>query len=257
MRKWMDSDLKIVPKISAIPADGMSKLPLRIEVYNGFGRPKKMRSDTYVELEATSGRIEGVTIPSHKSFADAVITSSKEFGTVTIKAKLGDKAVASAPVEYKLEGGSLAVTISPSMILADSNSSAAINIRVRNSKGNYVTPLADKVIELSTTQGNIVGSVVRLAARADSANAVIVSGGATGIATVTASMGTLKGMGRVEFRGVSRQICANCGETIPRDFDTCPSCGHASPQAENKEQAPVENKEQAPAENKESVTPTT
>lgn len=257
MKKWTDSDLKIVPKISAIPADGMSKLPLRVELYNGFGRPKKMRSETYVELEATSGRIEGVTIPAHKSFADAVLTSSKEFGTVTIKAKLGDKAMASAPVEYKLEGGSLAVTISPSMILADSNSSAAINIRVRNSKGNYVTPLADKVIELSATQGNIVGTMVRLAARADSANAVIVSGGATGIATVTASMGNLKGTGRVEFRGISRQICSNCGETIPRDFDTCPACGHPSPQAETKVQALAENKEQVPVENKEPTAQTT
>lgn len=237
LEKWLASDLKIVPKINAIPADGMSKLPLRIEAYNGFGRPKKMRSDTYVELEATSGRIESVTIPSGRSFADAVLTSSKEFGAVTIKAKMGDKAIASAPVEYKLEGGSLAVSITPSMIMADSKSSATINIRVRNSKGNYVTPLVDKVIELSTTQGSIVGSVIRMPARAESANAVIVSGGSTGIATVTASMGNLKGTGRVEFRGAPRQICANCGQPIPKDLTACPSCGTASVSGEKKEPA--------------------
>jgi rRNA maturation endonuclease Nob1 len=225
IERWLAYDLRIVPKIGAIPADGMARLPVRIEVYNGFRRPKKMRSDTYVELEATSGRIESVTIPSGRSFADAVLTSSKEFGAVTVKAKLGDKSTASVPVEFKLEGGSLAITITPGVLIADRKSTASINIRIRNSKGNYVVPLSDKVIELNTTMGEIVGTVISMPARANSANATIVSGGDGGIAMVTASMGALKGTGRVEFRGMSRKLCANCGEPIPGNLPACPSCG--------------------------------
>jgi hypothetical protein len=225
IEKWMANDLRIIPKVGAIPADGMSRLPVRIEIFNGFGRPKKVRGDTYVELEATAGRIESVTIPSGRSHADAVLMSSKEFGPVSIKAKLGDKAMASVPVEFKLEGGSLAVTITPGVLIADRKSSASINIRIRNSKGNYVVPLADKVIELNTTMGDIVGSVISMPARTNSANATIVSGGEGGIATVTATMGTMKGTGRVEFRGVSRKLCANCGEPIPGNLPSCPSCG--------------------------------
>jgi hypothetical protein len=234
VEKWREYDLRVVPKVGAIPADGMSRLPVRIEVFNGFGRPKKARSDTYVEIDSTAGRIESVTIPSGKNFADAVLTSSKEFGPVTIKAKIGDKASASVPVEFKLEGGSLAVTITPGMIIADSKSSASVNVRIRNSKGNYVVPLSDKVIELNTTIGDIVGSIVNMPARANSANATIVSNKEGGIAMVTATMGTLKGTGRVEFRSMSRQQCQNCGQPIPGSLPVCPSCGAPAVPADDK-----------------------
>jgi hypothetical protein len=234
VEKWREYDLRVVPKVGAIPADGMSRLPVRIEVFNGFGRPKKARSDTYVEIDSTAGRIESVTIPSGKNFADAVLTSSKEFGPVTIKAKIGDKASASVPVEFKLEGGSLAVTITPGMIIADSKSSASVNVRIRNSKGNYVVPLSDKVIELNTTIGDIVGSIVNMPARANAANATIVSNKEGGIAMVTATMGTLKGTGRVEFRSMSRQQCQNCGQPIPGSLPVCPSCGAPAVPADDK-----------------------
>lgn len=223
--KWAAYDLRLAPRAGAIPADGMSRLPVRIEVFNGFGRPRKVRADTYVELEATAGRIDSVTIPQGKSFADAIMTSSKEFGPVTIRAKLGDRARSTVPVEFTLEGGSLAVTITPAMIIADSKSTASINVRVRNSKGNYVSPLSDKAVELSTTLGTLVDASVTLPARASSANASIISNREGGIATVTATMGSLKGTGRVEFRSTNRQLCENCGQPVPGDADVCPSCG--------------------------------
>lgn len=233
VEKWRAYDLRIIPKMGAIPADGMSRLPVRIELFNGFGRPKKARSDTYIELEATAGRIESATIPSGRNYADAVLMSTKEFGPVTIKAKLGDKAMSSVPVEFKLDGGSLAVTITPGMIIADSKSSASINIRIRNSKGNYVVPLSDKIIEINTNIGDIVGSIINMPARANSANATIVSNREGGIATVTATMGTLKGTGRVEFRSMTRQLCENCGQPIPGNLPVCPSCGKPVASAED------------------------
>jgi hypothetical protein len=197
---------------------------VRVEAFNGFGKPKSMRSNARVDLEATAGKIGDVVIPAGKSFADAVLVSSREFGMVTVTARLGDQAFAAAPVEFRLENGSLAVSVSPSSLIADSKSSATITVRVRNAKGQYVTPLEDRAVELSTTLGDIIGSIAPLPAKAQSVSARILSPGSTGTATVTATMGNLKGIGRVEFKGLPTRPCPGCGQPVANSVTVCPWC---------------------------------
>jgi hypothetical protein len=217
--------LKATPKIPYVQADGSSRLPVRVEAYNGFGKPRRMRRNTHVDMEVTAGKIDDIIIPAGKSFAEAVLTSSRDFGTVTVTARLGDRAVASTPVEFRLENGSLAVSVSPSSLIADSKSSATITVRVRNGKGQYVSPLEDRAVELATTLGDIIGSITTLQARAQSANARILSPGSIGVATVTATMGNLKGTGRVEFRGLPTRPCSQCGQPVASSATACPWCG--------------------------------
>lgn len=222
--KWREVSLKVTPKAPFVQADGTSRLPVRVEAFNGFGKPKSMRSNARVDLEATAGKIGDVVIPAGKSFADAVLVSSREFGMVTVTARLGDQAFAAAPVEFRLENGSLAVSVSPSSLIADSKSSATITVRVRNAKGQYVTPLEDRAVELSTTLGDIIGSIAPLPAKAQSVSARILSPGSTGTATVTATMGNLKGIGRVEFKGLPTRPCPGCGQPVANSVTVCPWC---------------------------------
>jgi hypothetical protein len=111
------------------------------------------------------------------------------------------------------------------MLMADSKSSATITVRVRNGKGQYVSPLEERAVELKATVGEIVGSITTIPARAQSANARILSTGSTGIATITATIGNLKGTGRIEFRGMPTRPCSQCGQPVMNSATICQWCG--------------------------------
>ncbi|BAI60398.1 hypothetical protein MCP_0326 [Methanocella paludicola SANAE] len=227
LRKWLRKSLSIVPKKTRIPADGVTKVPVRVQYVNGFGMPSRMRSDVEVELEATSGTIKSVTLPSRRDYIDTDLTASKEFGTVTITAKSA-RDVASAEVLYVVDNGSLEVTVAPDSIPADGKSSASITVKVKDGKGNYVKPLEDTVIEFNTSLGDAVSSVY-MPAGDQSANATIFSGDMTGISVVTASMGNLRGEAKIEFRGLPKRFCMNCGSPMTLDAQSCPACGKNPP----------------------------
>jgi YVTN family beta-propeller protein len=227
LRKWLRKSLVIVPKKTRIPADGTTKVPVRVQYVNGFGMPSRMRSDLDVELEATSGTIKSVTLPSRRDYVDTDLTASKEFGTVSITAKSG-RDVASAEVLFVVDNGSLEVGVAPDSIPADGKSSASITVKVKDGKGNYVKPLEDTVIEFNTSLGDAVSSVY-MPAGDQSANATIFSGDMTGISVVTASMGNLRGEAKIEFRGLPKRFCMNCGSPMTLDAQSCPSCGKNPP----------------------------
>lgn len=227
LRKWLRKSLVVVPKKTRIPADGSTKVPVRIQYLNGFGMPKKLSNSVDVELESTAGVIKNVTLPSHRDYVDAELTSSKEFGAVTITAKSG-RDVATAEVLFVVDSGELEVNITPDSIPADGKSSASIAVKVKDGKGNYLKPLEDTVIDFSTSLGDALSSVY-LPAGDLSANATIFSGDMTGISVVNASMGNLRGESKIEFRGLPKRFCMNCGSPMTLDAQSCPSCGKNPP----------------------------
>jgi ribosomal protein L40E len=227
IRKWTRKSLVIVPKKTRIPADGVTKVPIRVQYLNGFRMPKKMRSSVDVELETTSGIIKNVTLPSQREYVDTDLTSSKEFGTVTITAKSG-RDITSTEVLFVVDDGSLEVSVSPDSIPADGKSSASVTVKVKDGKGNYVKPLEDMVVEFNTSLGDAVSSVY-LPAGDLSANATIFSGDMTGIAVLNASMGNLRGESKIEFRGLPKRFCMNCGSPMTLDASSCPSCNKIPP----------------------------
>jgi ribosomal protein L40E len=227
LRRWLRKSLVIVPKKTRILADGTTKVPIRVQYMNGFGMPKKMGSDLDVEFETTAGTIKNITLPSRREYVDTDLTSSKEFGPVTITAKSGHD-VASAEVMFVVDNGSLEVSISPDSIPADGKSSATITVKVKDGKGNYVKPLEDMVVEFNTSLGDAL-STVYMPAGDESANATIFSGDMTGLAVITASIGNLRGEGKIEFRGLPKRFCMNCGMPMTLDASSCPSCNKIPP----------------------------
>jgi ribosomal protein L40E len=227
LRRWLRKSLVIVPKKTRIPADGTTRVPIRVQFMNGFGMPKKMGSDLDVEFESTAGKIKNVTLPSRRAYVDTERTSSAEFGRVTITAKSG-RDIATAEVEFVIDNGSLEVTISPDSIPADGKSSATITIKIKDAKSNYIKPLEDTVVEFNTSLGDTASSVY-MAAGSLSANATIFSGDMTGLAMITASMGNIRGEGKIEFRGLPKRFCMNCGMPMTLDASSCPSCNKIPP----------------------------
>lgn len=227
LRRWLRKSLVIVPKKTRIPADGTTRVPIRVQFMNGFGMPKKMGSDLDVEFETTAGKIKNVTLPSRREYVDTELTSSAEFGPVTITAKSG-RDIAMAEVAFVINNGSLEVTISPDSIPADGKSSATITIKIKDEKGNYIKPLEDTVVEFNTSLGDTASSVY-MPAGSLSANATVFSGDMTGLAVITASMGNLRGEGKIEFRGLPKRFCMNCGMPMTLDASSCPSCNQIPP----------------------------
>lgn len=227
LRKWLRKTLVLVPRKTRIPADGTTKVPIRVQFVNGFGMARRMGSSLDVDLEATAGTIKGATLSSGREYVDADLTSSREFGPVMVTAKSG-RDVATATVQFVVDDGALDVTITPDSIPADGKSSASITVKVKDAKGNEVKPLEDTAIDFTTSLGDAVSSVVMPAGDA-AATATIFSGDMTGISVVNASMGNLRGEAKIEFRGLPKRFCMNCGAPMSLDAQSCPACGKNPP----------------------------
>jgi ribosomal protein L40E len=235
--RWLRSDLKVAPKKTKVPADGTSKVPVRVQFVNGFGMPKKMGRDTEVDFEYTAGSIKSAVIPSGKEYIDAELTSAKEFGPVTVTAKANGKR-ASAIVDFVLENGTLDVAVEPAEISADGKSSAAITVRIKDVKGSVVAPLGEKAVDLKTTLGTIQSQVM-FPARAQSASASLTSGEVSGTAVVTATIEGMQGEGRVVFKGLPKRFCMHCGTGMSLEAAECPKCGLTPPSGVDTKQCPT------------------
>jgi hypothetical protein len=235
--RWLKTDLKIEPKKTKLPADGTSKVPVRVRLVNGFGRAKKTGRDTDVELEATAGAIKGVVIPAGKEYVDAELTSAKEFGPVEITAKANGKRTI-ARVDFALENGRLEVAIEPSEVPADGKSSASVTVRIKDGRGNVMAPLQEKTIDLKTTLGTIPGQV-KIPPKAPSVSVSLISGEVSGTAVVTAAMEGMRGEGTVTLKGLPKRFCMHCGTAMSMESAQCPKCEMTPPSGVDTRQCPT------------------
>jgi ribosomal protein L40E len=237
LRRWFSSELQIALKKTRIPADGMTRMPLRATMTNGFRLPRKMPRDTEVEFETTGGTIRDVIIHAGHDGATTEITSARAFGPVYITARAGGR-TATARAELVPLNGALEVTVSPTSIPADNRSSATVTIRVKDGVGNYLKPLEDTVIELVSTLGDALGSVT-MPAGVPSATATIVSGDMTGVAVIAATMGDLRGEAKLEFVGLPKRYCMHCGTQMTLEATACPACSQVPPSGVDTKQCPT------------------
>jgi RNA polymerase subunit RPABC4/transcription elongation factor Spt4 len=224
---WLKRSLKVIPMKAKLPADGVSTTPVRAQFVNGLGMAKKQGKALEVDLESTAGRIGSTSIPAGKYYVDSVLTSSKEFGPVTITARAGGKS-ATARVDFIAENGKIEVEAQPETVPADGKSSATITVRVKDDKGNVVAPLTDKSLDLKTTLGTLP-SPLKWPARATSVTANLLSGEASGTAVITATLDGLKGEGKVAFQGMPKRFCMHCGAPMSLEAALCPKCGKTPP----------------------------
>jgi ribosomal protein L40E len=215
--------VRLTPKKTIIPADGKTTVPVTVSLVNGLGRPAKVKNNTEVAMGTTAGTIKDITIPAGSSSADAMLTSSNEFGPVIITANYGNR-TASTNVDFKYDIASLDVTATPPEMPADGASTSTITVMVKDEAAGYIVPLEEKLIELHTTLGRIQ-SPVRLPPKAQSLNAVLTAGETGGEAVVTALMGSVKGETRVTLKGALKRFCMHCGSTMTMEAPKCPKCG--------------------------------
>ncbi|WP_424358885.1 double zinc ribbon domain-containing protein [Methanocella sp. MCL-LM] len=233
---WLKSSLQVLPKKTRVPADGTSKLPIRVQFVNGLGMVKRMGRDTDVEFETTAGTINSAVIPQGKDHVDVDLTSSREFGPVTVTTKALGK-TATTRVDFVVEHGSLDVTVQPSTIPADGASSATVTVAIKDEKGGFVTPLEDKTVTLKSTLGTIAPEL-KLPGRVQSASTVITSGDVSGTAVIVAAIGNMHGEGKVEFKGMPKRFCMHCGTPMSLEASQCPKCGKTPPSGTDVKQCP-------------------
>jgi len=233
---WLKSSLQVLPKKTRIPADGVSKVPVRVQFVNGLGMAKKMSRDTDVDFETTAGTIKSAAVPQGKDYVDSELTSSKEFGPVVVTARAKGK-TASAKIDFVLEQGSLEVTVKPEAVPADGVSSATVTVKIKDDKGTYVAPLEDKTINLKSTLGTIAPTL-NLPARAQSASTSITSGAVSGTAVIVATIGNMHGEGKVEFKGMPKRFCMHCGAPMSLEASQCPKCSQTPPSGTDVKECP-------------------
>ena len=224
---WLKSSLQVVPKKTKVPADGSSKVPVRVQFVNGLGMVKTMSRDTDVEFETTAGTIKNTVIPQGKDHVDADLVSSKEFGPVTLTTRARGMTTVTK-LDFTVEQGSLDITAQPGTIPADGASSAAVTVMIMDDKGNVVAPLEDKTITLKSTIGNIAPTL-QMPARTQSASTNITAGEASGTAVIVATLGNMHGEGKVIFKGMPKRFCMHCGTPMSLEASQCPKCGRTPP----------------------------
>jgi ribosomal protein L40E len=224
---WNKGNLQIVPKQKSILCDGKSTIPIKVQFVNIFGKPRKQSKDREVEMETTSGKIQNVTIPASKEFAEAALTSSTEGGPVTVTAKSG-KQKATTQVNFVCEDAVIDLNISLAEMPADGKSTATVTIKVKDAMGNYVTSSGERTIALTTTLGTIT-SPVKIPPKSHSGIATITSGQISGTAIVTAVIDQFKGEGKVVFAELPKRYCMHCGATMAMDASSCHKCGKTPP----------------------------
>jgi ribosomal protein L40E len=224
---WTRTTLQLLPKGGSLPCDGKSTLPVKVQFIDGFRRPKRMKDEQEVEMEATSGRIEKVVIPAGKASADALLTSSTECGPVTVTARSGNQ-VAKADLRFEAEAGALDLEIDKTEMPADGRSQATVTIKVRSAEGIHITSQGEIVVELETTHGEVT-SPVKIPPRTMAVTATLKAGDRSGTATVKASSGTLRGEAKIVFAELARRWCMWCGTTMGLEAERCPKCEKTPP----------------------------
>jgi ribosomal protein L40E len=224
---WFKKNLRIEARKTSAPCDGKSTIPIRVSFVNAFGRPRKWKTDVEVQMETTAGSIQNVVLPNGRDFVDTDLTTSKEFGNVTVTGRYNGK-VATVPVSFTYKQAVFDVTVTPDSIMADGNSSANISIKLKDESGNSIAPLEDKTIQLKTTLGEIPATV-KLSARTSEANISLTSGNASGTAVITAIEGTVKGEAKLTLKGVPKRFCMHCGSAMSMEASSCPKCGLTPP----------------------------
>jgi ribosomal protein L40E len=231
---WTKSTPQLIFTQTSIPCDGKSTLPIKVQFVNAFGKLIKQRKDRVVEMEATSGRIQNIVIPAGRESVEATLTSSKEYGPVTITAKSG-KQKFTAQADFVCDEAGLDVEISPASIPADGKSTATVSIKIKDDKGDYVTSLQERTVDLSITVGTIT-SPVKIPPRTPAGTAVIKAGKMSGTAKVMAACSPfnkkgkmITGEGRIIFTEPAKRYCMHCGASMTMDEQSCPSCGKTPP----------------------------
>jgi PKD repeat protein/ribosomal protein L40E len=224
---WLKSTLRITPKTTKVLADGKSVVPIKAMFVNGLGMVKKQRSDVEVEMASTAGKVQNVVIPTGRDFVEAQLTSSEEFGPVTVTAKAKGK-TARAEVRFIYDKAVIDLAVSPDSIPADGRSSANVVIKIKDGSGKFIAPLEEMTVDLKSTLGGIK-SPVKLLPKAQSATASITSGDVSGTAVITAAAGDLRGEGMITIIGMPKRFCMHCGSPMTMEAAQCPKCGLTPP----------------------------
>ena len=224
---WLKKSLKVEARKSSAPCDGKSVIPIRVRFVNAFGMSRKWKNDVEVQMETTAGSIQNVVLPNGRDFMDTNLTTSREFGAVTVTGRYNGKASV-AVVNFTYAQAHLELSISPASIPADNSSSANINIKIKDEGGNVISPLEDKVIELKSTLGKVPASI-KMAARTESVSASIAAGDQSGTAVVTAICSSIKGEASLTLQGIPKRFCMHCGSSMSMEASKCPKCGLTPP----------------------------
>jgi ribosomal protein L40E len=233
---WTRRNLVVAPAAVSAPCDGTSAIPIRVRFMNGLGRARRMKEDTAVEMSATAGSISNAVIARGADFAETALTTSKEFGTVTITAKSG-KMIATAKVRFTNDKARLGLIMTPDTLPADGSSSATVSIRVIDANGNAIVPMEGLAIDLKTTLGKVTDTAI-IPAKAVEAKASFTAGTVIGNATITAAAGPLKGEATLAIREKPRRFCMHCGSPMEMEAPSCPKCGMAPPSGVDVKQCP-------------------
>jgi ribosomal protein L40E len=224
---WLRRKLVIIPGVTSAPGDGSSTIPITVKMANGLGMARKANADTEVSMETTAGSIQNAVLWKGKDSAQTSLTTSREFGTVTITAKAGDK-VAKARVNFTAPNARFDLAVTPASIPADGKSTANINIIIMDESGNRISPLENMPIKLQATLGMVAGQV-DMPAKVGEVNTSIVASTQGGVAIIRASGGSLKGETTLGIEDLSRRFCMHCGASISLDAPSCPKCGLTPP----------------------------
>jgi PKD repeat protein/RNA polymerase subunit RPABC4/transcription elongation factor Spt4 len=224
---WLKSTLRITPKITKVLADGKSAVPIKVMFVNGLGMVKKQRSDIEVEMSSTAGKVQNVVIPTGRDFVDAQLTSSEEFGPVSVTARAKGK-TARAEVRFVYDKAVIDLAVSPDSIPADGKSSANVVIKIKDGSGKFIAPLEEMTVDLKSTLGGIK-SPAKLLPKAQSATSSITSGDVSGTAVISAASGDLRGEGKLTIIGMPKRFCMHCGTPMEMEAPSCPKCGQTPP----------------------------
>ena len=142
---------------------------------------------------------------------------------------------ATAQVSSIHNATSLDVQIEPVSIPADGKSTATVTIKIKDDKGNFISSLNERTVELSTNLGTIT-SPVKISPGEQTVTATITSEQVSGTAKVVASSSpiegeekSLYGEGKVVFAELPKRYCMHCGATMTMDASSCPKCGEIPP----------------------------
>jgi adhesin/invasin len=194
---------------TSIVANGTSTTTLSATVKNAQGNA--MGSGISVSWTTSAGMLGSTSSTTNGSgVATVVLTSSTTAGTATVRAT-GSGATGSASVAFTA-GTATAITLSatPSSIVADGASNAALSATVKDVNGNLVS---GTTVAWSTNRGAVdKGTSVTNANGV--ATAVLTSSTSAGDATVRASVGSVNTTGTVTFApGVAHDVTVSASPT--------------------------------------------
>ncbi len=233
---WTRRKLVVTAAVASAPGDGQSVIPVHVKFTNGLGMARRMKEDTAVEMSATSGIIGNAVIGRGSDLAGTDLRTSKEFGTVTITARAGDKA-AMAKVRFTCDNAKLGIALAPDTLPADGSSTAAVIVRVMDVNGNAVAPMEDLAVDLKATLGSIAGKLV-IPARAIEASTPFTAGTVPGNAIISAAAGALKGEATLVVHEKPGRYCMHCGTPMKMEEPVCPKCGLTPPSGVDTKQCP-------------------